>query len=179
VLSFISQGQDVAGGSRVHEPSSSAADERASNVGGPCNKNKTLEISPKHDWAAASDTACSGNADETCVAETRRATAQERGFLAAKEQLKPTGLAAKNHLGMWTVAKKTVKPPTRAERERRREIVGATFIVKLTFICSTQSSLAIGSVKSGLTDVDSSPLPPPYKNTHTHTHTHTHTNLML
>ena len=44
-------------------------------------------------------------------------------------------------------------------------------MVTLTFIFSTQSSLAIGSVKSGLTDVDSSPLPPPYKNTHTHTHT--------
>ena len=83
MLSFISQEQDVGGGSRGHEPSSSA-DERASNV-------------------------------------PRRATAKERGFLAAKEQLKPTGLAAKNHLGMWTVAKKTVNPPTREERERERE----------------------------------------------------------
>jgi hypothetical protein len=121
VLSFISQEQDVGGGSRGHEPSSSAADERASNVRGPGNTKKTLEISPKREWAAADETACSENADETCVAETRRATAKERGFLAAKEQLKPTGLAAKNHLGMWTVAKKTANPPTREERERERE----------------------------------------------------------
>ena len=121
MLSFISQEQDVGGGSRGHEPSSSAADERASNVRGPGNTKKTLEISPKREWAAADETACSENADETCVAETRRATAKERGFLAAKEQLKPTGLAAKNHLGMWTVATVPKKRQTLLREKRESE----------------------------------------------------------